>query len=93
MTFKVPQIRIFKKLYLLLFHLHKRLLKNNVASPSCFFASNNIAQYTGDSAQQLKAADNGDYVVMNTVTLRITGRKYEQLHYGICALSANTIDF
>lgn len=54
------------------------------------FASNNIAQYTGDNAEQWRAADIGDYVGINTVTLHIMEEKYEQLHYS--ALSANTLN-
>lgn len=82
------KIRLFKKLYLLFLICIKGHWKYSVAFPH-LFASNNIAQYTEDSAEQLKAADTADYVVINTVTLRIMPGNYKQPHYG--ALFSNTL--
>lgn len=88
MSFKVLQIRIFKKLYSLFFFICiKGRFKHSVAFPHVF-ASNNIAQYTGDSARQLKTAAIGDYVVINAVTLHIMGGKYANSYTTACALSA-----
>lgn len=92
MSSKVLQIRIFKSFYLLFFICIKGRLNHRVAFPRVF-ASNNIAQNTGDSAQQLKAADTGDGVVINTMTLHIRGRKYANSYTTVCALSANTLNF
>lgn len=82
------KIRIFKKLYLLFLICKKAHWKCSEAFPH-LFASNSIAQYTEDSAEQLKAADTADYVVINTVTLPIMPGIYEQPHYS--ALISNTL--
>lgn len=64
-SFKVLQIRILKKLFCF-FNCIKGL--DIVWRSLIFFASNNIAQYTVDSAKQLIAADIGHYVEINIVT-------------------------
>lgn len=88
MSFKVLQIRIFKKaLFAFFFICIKGRFKHSVAFPHVF-ASNNIAQYTVDSARQLKAAVIGDYVVINTVTLHIMGGKFANSYTTVCVLSA-----
>lgn len=87
-SFKVLQIRMLSKALFALLCI-ERALKLWCSIPSFFFSSNNIAQCTGDSAEQLRAADIGDNVVVHTVNLHITWGKYEQLHYS--ALSANTL--